>query len=184
MRATTSPGATARTRRHTAYSRAIGTGDSTLMTTRRDAEGVEIVALPVNPSAPDGSDVNCGLEMVNNAYNTKLDAPLSVGASNACGDLDCDARRARPKGACAGDSGPAADGAGRVYAQHVVLAVLNADPSSAYACFRFDDGAAQIFSRPVATARRSISSRTRRPPSPSPPSPSTAPATRATADLF
>ena len=53
------------------------------------------------------------------------------------------------QGACAGDSGPAADGAGRVYAQHVVLAVLNADPSSAYACFRFDDGAAQ-FSAPVA----------------------------------
>ncbi|KAH8098797.1 hypothetical protein JL720_1765 [Aureococcus anophagefferens] len=67
--------------RHTAYSRAIKYGDSTLMTTTY-AEGVEIVALPVNPSAPDGSDVNCGLEMVNNAYNTKLDAPLSVGASN------------------------------------------------------------------------------------------------------
>ena len=31
----------------------------------------------------------------------------------------------------------------------MVLAVLNADPSSAYACFRFDDGAAQ-FSAPVA----------------------------------
>lgn len=67
--------------RHTAYSRAIKYGDSTLMTTTY-AEGVEIVALPVNPSAPDGSDVSCGLEMVNNAYNTKLDAPLSVGASN------------------------------------------------------------------------------------------------------